>query len=133
MYSRIRSRPVTWPRSIPISWPGSKQVWITGGSPEPCAGGLLNRRFRICRDLLSGPFRRRHHVLQGGLGFRPAACLEAAIRIHPQVPGRDETDGLFKKRKHFFPAGYPGGVNIVNARSDLVRITEARESFQPFQ
>src|SRR5712691_1473113 len=73
---------------------------------------------------------RLDHPCQCGLGFRPAAGLQSAIRIHPQALERDHALGLFEQLQHLPGVRHPRRVDVVYTRTDLVGIAELAEALE---
>ncbi len=70
----------------------------------------------------------RDHVLQRRFDLGPAAGLESAVRVDPELVGRHHGHGLLQQATISSAARNARAVDIVDTGADLVRIVELHEA-----
>ena len=85
----------------------------------PWHGARSLRRLCHGRPQLS---RRRHHVGERRPNLVPFPGLEPAIRVHPDLVGLQMLRGFDEELGHLLHRGHARRMDVVDARSDLVRI-----------
>ena len=81
---------------------------------------------------LAQTFCRLYHIFDSGFGFVPSAGFEATVGIYPKAFGGNIVLGFNQQIYNFFHTGNAGRMNIVDAGTYLVGVTETAENVQEF-